>query len=87
MAAFGGAMLTVSEVRISPDLSIAKVYVPVFPSEKQKEVMEVLEAEKKSLRGELGRLVAKQLRIVPELDFYLDTSLDYAEHIEQLLKM
>ena len=87
MAAFGGAMLTVSEVRISPDLSIAKVYVSVFPSEKQKEVMEVLEAEKKSLRGELGRLVAKQLRIVPELDFYLDTSLDYAEHIEQLLKM
>ena len=87
MAAFGGAMLTDSEVRISPDLSIAKVYVSVFPSEKQKEVMEVLEAEKKSLRGELGRLVAKQLRIVPELDFYLDTSLDYAEHIEQLLKM
>lgn len=80
-------MLTVSEVRISPDLSIAKVYVSVFPSEKQKEVMEVLETEKKSLRGELGRLVAKQLRIVPELDFYLDTSLDYAEHIEQLLKM
>ena len=71
MAAFGGAMLTVSEVRISPDLSIAKVYVSVFPSDKQKEVMETLE----------------QLRIVPELDFYLDSSLDYAEHIEQLLKM
>ena len=87
MAAFGGAMLTVSEVRISPDLSIAKVYVSVFPSEKQKEVMETLEQEKKSIRGELGRQVAKQLRIVPELDFYLDTSLDYAEHIEELLKM
>ena len=87
MAAFGGAMLTVSEVRISPDLSIAKVYVSIFPSEKQKEVMETLEQEKKSIRGELGRQVAKQLRIVPELDFYLDTSLDYAEHIEQLLKM
>ena len=87
MAAFGGAMLTVSEVRISPDLSIAKVYVSIFPSEKQKEVMETLEQEKKSIRGELGRQVAKQLRIVPELDFYLDTSLDYAEHIEELLKM
>ena len=87
MAAFGGAMLTVSEVRISPDLSIAKVYVSIFPSEKQKEVMETLEQEKKSIRGELGRQVAKQLRIVPELDFYLDTSLDYAEHIDQLLKM
>ena len=87
MAAFGGAMLTVSEVRISPDLSIAKVYVSVFPSDKQKEVMEALEQENKSIRGELGRQVAKQLRIVPELDFYLDSSLDYAEHIEQLLKM
>lgn len=87
MAAFGGAMLTVSEVRISPDLSIAKVYVSIFPSEKQKEVMGTLEQEKKSIRGELGRQVAKQLRIVPELDFYLDTSLDYAEHIEELLKM
>ena len=87
MAAFGGAMLTVSEVRISPDLSIAKVYVSVFPSDKQKEVMETLEQEKKSIRGELGRQVAKQLRIVPELDLYLDSSLDYAEHIEQLLKM
>ncbi|MGM9791602.1 MAG: 30S ribosome-binding factor RbfA [Candidatus Cryptobacteroides sp.] len=87
MAAFGGAMLTVSEVRISPDLSIAKVYVSVFPSDRQKEVMETLEQEKKSIRGELGRQVAKQLRIVPELDFYLDSSLDYAEHIEQLLKM
>lgn len=87
MAAFGGAMLTVSEVRISPDLSIAKVYVSIFPSSRQKEVMETLEQEKKSIRGELGRQVAKQLRIVPELDFYLDSSLDYAEHIEQLLKM
>ena len=87
MAAFGGAMLTVSEVRISPDLSIAKVYVSIFPSSKQKEAMETLEQEKKSIRGQLGRKVAGQLRIVPEIDFYLDGSLDYAEHIEQLLKM
>lgn len=86
MAAFGGAMVTVSEVRISPDLSIAKVYVSIFPSAKQDEVMKMLEEDKRRLRGELGRQVAKQLRIVPELDFYLDTTLDYAEHIEELLK-
>ena len=79
-------MLTVSEVRVSPDLSVAKVYVSVFPSSKQDEVMKTLEVEAKSIRGELGRRVAKQLRIVPELDFYLDTTLDYAEHIEELLK-
>ncbi len=86
MAAFGGAMVTVSEVRVSADLSVAKVYVSIFPSEKQQAVMEQLKEENKRLRGELGRMVAKQLRIVPELDFYLDTTLDYAEHIEELLK-
>ena len=86
MAAFGGALLNVSEVRISPDLSIAKVYVSIFPSEKQTEVMKLLEEQKKQLRGELGHKVAKQLRIVPDLDFYLDGTLDYAEHIDELLK-
>lgn len=86
MAYFGGAMVTVSEVRISPDLSIAKVYVSIFPSNRQEDVMKQLEDEKKHLRGELGHLVAKHLRIVPDLDFYLDTTLDYAEHIDELLK-
>lgn len=86
MAVFGGAMVTVSEVRISPDLSIAKVFVSIFPSARQEEVMKVLKDNNKLLRGELGRKVASQLRIVPELDFYLDTTLDYAEHIDELLK-
>lgn len=86
MGVFGGSMVTVSEVRISPDLSIAKVYVSIFPSEKASEVMKILQENIRSYRGELGRMVAKQLRIVPDLVFYLDTSLDYAEHIEELLK-
>ena len=86
MAVFAGAMVTVSEVRISPDLSIAKVYVSIFPSAKAELVMGILEENKKALRGELGHKVASQLRIVPEIDFYLDSSIDYAEHIEELLK-
>ena len=86
MAAFDGALVTVSEVRISPDLSVAKAYVSIFPSEKQAAVMAILEENNRALRGELGHMVGKQLRIVPELVFYLDTSLDYAEHIEELLK-
>jgi len=86
MAVFEGAMVTVSEVRISPDLSVAKVYVSIFPSSKQDEVMKTLSVESRSIRGELGKLVAKQLRIVPELNYYLDTTLDYAEHIDELLK-
>ena len=86
MAAFGGAMVTVSEVRVSPDLSLAKVFVSIFPSEKQGNVMQLLEENVRALRGELGRVVGKQLRIVPELVFLLDTSLDYAMHIDELLK-
>ena len=84
MAVFGG--VTVSEVRVSPDLSLAKTYVSIFPSAKAEEVMKTLNDNIKVLRGELGHLVAKQLRIVPEIVFYLDTSLDYAEHIDELLK-
>ena len=86
MAAFGGALVSVSGVKISPDLSVAKVYVSVFPSEKAEAVMSALEENAKALRGELGSKVAKQLRIVPEIVFYLDSSLDYVEHIEELLK-
>ncbi len=86
MVAYNGAMVTVSEVRVTPDLSQAKVYVSIFPSSKAEQVMEIIRNSVKQLRGELGRLVAKQLRIVPELLFFLDTSLDYAEHIDELLK-
>ena len=86
MAAYDGAMITVSGVKITPDLALAKVYVSIFPSSKAEVVMQQLEDETPYLRGELGRRVAKQLRIVPELNFYLDDSLDYVEHIDELLK-
>lgn len=86
MAFFGGALVSVSGVKISPDLSVAKVYVSVFPSSKAADVMKVLEENSRGLRGELGAKVAKQLRIVPEIAFFLDSSLDYVEHIEELLK-
>lgn len=86
MAFFEGALVSVSGVKISPDLSVAKVYVSVFPSAKADAVMNTLEENSKALRGELGSKVAKQLRIVPEIAFFLDSSLDYVEHIEELLK-
>lgn len=86
MAAYDGAMVSVSGVKMSPDLAIAKVYVSIFPSTKASKVMDMLGSEISRLRGELGHLVAKQLRIVPELAFYLDDSLDYVEHIDELLK-
>ncbi len=86
MAAFSGAMITVGGVKISPDLAVAKVYISIFPSAKGEEVLKLVKESTKSIRGELGKIVAKQLRIVPELIFCLDDSLDYVEHIDQLLK-
>ena len=86
MAAFGGALVSVSGVKISPDLSVAKIYVSVFPSDKAEAVMSTLDENARALRGELGSKVAKQLRIVPEIAFFLDSSLVYVDHIEELLK-
>ena len=86
MAECGGALVSVSGVKISPDLSVAKIYVSIFPSDKAEAVMGVLDENARALRGELGNKVGKQLRIVPEIAFFLDSSLDYVEHIEELLK-
>ena len=84
MAAWDGALVSVSGVTISPDLAVAKVYVSIFPSAKQEKVFRMIQESGKSMRGELGRQMAKQLRII-ELIFYLDDSLDYVEHIDELL--
>lgn len=81
-----GVMVSVSTVRVSPDLGIAKAYLSVFPSAKGAEVVESLNKNTKSIRFELGNRVRHQLRIIPELRFYVDDSLDYIEHIDNLLK-
>lgn len=86
MAFFDGALVSVSGVKISSDLSVAKVYVSIFPSEKAEKVMGIILENARALRGELGREVRHQLRIVPELNWYVDGSLDYVMHIEELLK-
>ena len=84
MAAYGGALLTVMGVEVSPDLSFAKVAVSIFPSGKAAEVKPLLNG--KHIRAELGKRVKNQLRVVPELAFVVDTSLDYVENIERLLR-
>lgn len=81
-----GGLVSVSAVRISPDLSIAKVYVSLFPAPDKAAVLEKIREKGPQLRGALGQRVGKQLRIVPDLLFYVDDSLDRAEQIDQLLK-
>lgn len=86
MAAFSGALVTISGVKVSPDLGLAKIYISVFPSVKAAEVLQKVEGQMKQLRFELGKRVRNQLRIVPELAFYLDDSLDYVDKIEGLFQ-
>lgn len=81
-----GIIVSVSAVRTSPDLSVAKAYLSVFPSEKSAEVLEGIKASAKTVRYELAQKVRFQLRKVPELQFYLDDSLDYLENIDNLLR-
>jgi len=81
-----GTLITVSMVRVSPDLTLAKVYLSIFPSNKGQELLEAIEKNKKTLRYDLGQLVRTQLRRIPELVFFADDSLDYVENIDKLLK-
>lgn len=81
-----GGLITVTGVRVSPDLSVARIYVSPFPANDKPAILEQIRAMAPKLRGELGNRVGKQLRIVPEVIFYLDDSLDRAEEIDQLLK-
>ena len=84
--AMNGVLVSVSAVRISPDMSIARVYLSVFPSEKAEEMVKNINDNMKSIRYELGTRVRYQLRIIPELKFFVDDSLDYVERIDELLK-
>jgi ribosome-binding factor A len=81
-----GGLITVTAVRVSPDLGLAKVYVSLFPAKDKPAVLQHIRDLGPRLRGELGNRVGKQLRIVPELNFYIDDSLDKTEEIEKLLK-
>ena len=81
-----GIMVSVSAVRVRPDLGIAKGYLSIFPSDKATEVVNNLNENIKAIRFELGNRVRHQLRIIPEIRFYIDDSLDYIENIDKLLK-
>ena len=83
---FGGGFITVTTVRVSPDLSSAKVYLSIMGNKDKAVVFKLIEDQSKVIRKQLGLIVGKQLRIVPELMFYIDDSLDYAMKIDALLK-
>ena len=83
---FPGKLLSVTGVRITKDLSIARIHLSIFPSEFANEILEEIKLSGKQLRGDLGRKTGKSLRVIPDLEFYIDDSLDYIENIDNLLK-
>jgi len=81
---FPGAMITVTKVYVTTDLSIAKVYMSVFGKDAG-DILKQVDMRNKEIRRQLGSRVKNQLRQVPELRFFIDDSLDYIDNIEKLL--
>lgn len=82
---FSGAFITVTVVRLTPDMGLAKVYLSIMDKNKDN-ILKTVTEHTNEIRKRLGNMVGKQLRIVPSLVFYIDDSLDYAMRIEDLLK-
>lgn len=84
--AMPGVLVSVSVVRVSPDLSVARAYLSIFPTEKAKDLLEAIRSNTKAIRFDLGQRIRLQVRKIPDLSFFIDDSLDYIENIDNLLK-
>ena len=84
--AMHGVLVSVTRVKVSPDLSICTAYLSIFPSDKAEELLTNINKNEKTIRYDLGQCVHNKLRIIPELRFFIDDSLDYIERIDELLK-
>lgn len=83
---FSGAFISVTKIRISPDLSHAKAYLSIFGNSDKQGIMDKIKEVAREIRGKMGDRIGKQLRIVPTFEFFLDDSADYAAKIDELLK-
>lgn len=83
---FQGAMITVTKVQITKDLAIARANLSLFGTKDKNALLENIRHHARELRHLLARQVHDQLRVMPELQFFLDDSLDYIDNIDQILK-
>ncbi|MCD6332739.1 MAG: 30S ribosome-binding factor RbfA [Bacteroidales bacterium] len=81
-----GSIISVTVVRVTSDLALATVYLSIFPSSDQEKMLSLINNQGRSIRFELGKKIGKQVRIIPEIRFFIDDSLDYASHIDELLE-
>ena len=82
---FGSAFITVTGVRISPDLSFAKIYLSLFGTKDKQALLKLIKEHHSEIRNYLGKRIRQQVRVIPELNFYLDDTMDYAARINELL--
>ncbi|WKV13526.1 30S ribosome-binding factor RbfA [Marivirga harenae] len=82
---FGKAFITITDVEVSPDLSFAKVYLSLMLSDKPNETLERIQERKSEIRKHLGNRIGKQVRIIPELAFFMDETLENANRIDDIL--
>jgi ribosome-binding factor A len=83
---FNGAFITVTIVRVSPDLGYAKIYLSIMAVKDKNAMLAVINEHTSKIRHQLAEKIRKQVRVIPELSFFIDDSLDYAENIDRLLK-
>jgi len=83
---FRGTLISITKVNITSDLGIARVNISVFPSAKSADILAYINTHSAAIRNELGQKVRHQLRRVPELEFYIDDTLDYIDNIDKLLR-
>ncbi|HKR07526.1 MAG TPA: 30S ribosome-binding factor RbfA [Bacteroidia bacterium] len=83
---YGNSFVTVTKAKVTPDLSIARIYLSIFKDKDPNGVINHLKHQKHLIRKKLGNKIKNQARIIPELEFYLDDSLDYAEKIDNIMK-
>ncbi|MBI2268795.1 MAG: 30S ribosome-binding factor RbfA [Bacteroidetes bacterium] len=82
---FGSALITVTGVRISPDMSFAKIYLSLYGTKDRNALLTLIKENVPEIRKKLGQRIGKQVRIIPEINFYIDDSMDYAARINELL--
>ena len=83
---FSGALITVTKVIVTKDLSLAKVYLSLFATKDKNALLEMIRTRTREVRHDLGTRVRNQLRVIPDLQFFLDDSLDYIDNIDHLLQ-
>ncbi len=83
---FDGAMITVTKVYVTKDMGIARIYLSLFATTNKQQLLLLIKRHSREVRRHVGNVLRNQLRVIPELEFFEDDSLDYIDNIDRLLQ-